>query len=495
MEALLKIEDLCLSFFGKEGSVQAVKGASLHVEPGETLALVGQSGCGKTALCRSVLMLHRRHARIESGKIFLCGREVSSLTERELDSMRGTDAAMIFQDPLSSLDPVMPVGRQIMEPMRFHQGVGRREAQRRAMELLERVGIDRPQERFRQYPHHFSGGMRQRAAIAVALAADPRLIIADEPTTALDPATEEKIMALLKSAAEESGRGMLFVTHDLRLAQRTADRVAVMKDGVILETGRTEELFLHPRHPYTRELVELAGGGVPRAADRAEQSDEKTDGAGDVRESEPAEPLVSVCNLTKTFWSGSRRSHTVLSDLSLTVARGEILGIAGTSGCGKSTLARCIMGLYEPDGGEIRFAEGCRKQMIFQDSASAFNPRMTLAEIIAEPLVIKKVRDKELLERRVREMMEQVELEWDLKDRQPYAVSGGQRQRAAIARALITDPDFIVADEPVSSLDLPIQFQIVKLLARLQRERNMSIMFITHDVPLIRGIADRIITL
>lgn len=263
-ESLLRVENLRLSFSGSGKKVEAVRDVSFTIFPGETLALVGESGCGKTALCRSILMLHNRHAEIEGGNIFLCGKKMNTLCERELESVRGTAAAMVFQDPMTALDPTVPIGRQIMEPMLLHRRVKKAEAAERAVRLLKQVGIDRAEERFRQYPHHFSGGMRQRAAIAIALSADPKLLIADEPTTALDPAVQDKIVDLLLRLCREKEKGLLFVTHDLGLARRAADRTAVMKDGVIVEMGKTEELFHSPRHPYTRKLAELAEHGKGR---------------------------------------------------------------------------------------------------------------------------------------------------------------------------------------------------------------------------------------
>ena len=485
---VLQIENLKLSFRSPEGRVPAVRGVSLSVRAGETLALVGESGCGKTALCRCILMLHNQHAEIEEGRILLCGRDVTSLSERELTGVRGKDAAMIFQDPMSSLNPTFSIGSQIMEPMRLHEKAGKAEAKERAAGLLRMVGIDMAEERFRQYPHHFSGGMRQRVAIAIALACDPKLIIADEPTTSLDHATQGKIMEVLTRLCRGEDKAMLFVTHDLGLAEDVADRIAVMKDGRIVETGSRQQIFEDPQHPYTQKLLGFARYGKGSSHFH-----------GHIKEAAPpeiaeAEPMLEVRDLSKSFRLGKRTVSTALRHFDLTVRKGEIVGIVGDSGCGKSTLARCIMGIYAPSGGEIRLAEGCRKQMIFQDSASAFNPRMTLEEIIAEPLVIKDRRgDKEALRQKVYAMMDQVGLEQELASRHPYDVSGGQRQRAAIARALITEPDFVIADEPISSLDVSIQSQIIHLLKKLHDERNLTMILIAHDLPMVEHVSDRIV--
>lgn len=487
MEHLLQIENLKLFFHGPDGRVPAVKGVDLAVDQGETLALVGESGCGKTALCRCILMLHSQHAEIEEGKIALSGMDVTRLSEKELESVRGREAAMIFQDPMSSLNPTFSIGSQIMEPMRVHEKISRAEAKEKALHLLEQVGIDEPEIRFRQYPHHFSGGMRQRVAIAIALACDPKLIIADEPTTSLDIATQERIMELLGRLCKGSDKAMLFVTHDLGLAEDVADRIAVMKDGLIVESGRTEELFQNPQHPYTQKLLGFAryGKGSSHFHGRIKEA-EAAPAAG--------KPMVQIEGLTKSFSLGRKRNHTVLKDFNLTIYQGEIVGIVGDSGCGKSTLARCIMDIHKPSAGRITLAEGCKKQMIFQDSASAFNPRMTLAQTIAEPLVIKnRSIDKNVLRDKVSDLMKQTGLEPELADRHPYDVSGGQRQRAAIARALITDPDFIIADEPISSLDVSIQSQIIHLLKKLHDERNLTMLLIAHDLPMVEHVSDRIV--
>lgn len=487
MEHLLQIENLKLSFHGPDGRVPAVRGVNLTVDKGETLALVGESGCGKTALCRCILMLHSQHAAIEAGKIALSGMDVTRLSEKELTSVRGREAAMIFQDPMSSLNPTFSIGSQIMEPMRVHQKISKAEAREKALHLLELVGIDQPGARFRQYPHHFSGGMRQRVAIAIALACDPKLIIADEPTTSLDTSTQSHIMDLLGRLCKGDDKGMIFVTHDLGLAENVADRIAVMQDGLIVESGRTEEIFDNPRHPYTQKLLGFVRYGKGSSHFH-----------GHIKEPEAAaehgEPMLKIEGLTKSFALGRKKNHTVLKDFDLTVYRGEIVGIVGDSGCGKSTLARCIMDIHKPSAGRIVLPAGCKKQMIFQDSASAFNPRMTLLQIIAEPLVIKnRSLDKAVLKEKVYDLMDQVGLARELADRHPYDVSGGQRQRAAIARALITDPDFIIADEPISSLDVSIQSQIIHLLKKLHDERNLTMILIAHDLPMVEHVSDRIV--
>lgn len=477
MEKVLIVNNLKLSFRGKEGKIQAVNGVSFEVNAGETLALVGESGCGKTALCRAIMMLHAKHAVIEDGSIVLCGKDVTSMDEKEMLNIRGKDVSMIFQDPMSSLDPTLPIGKQIMKPIRAEKKVARRQAVR----LMEKVGIGEAEDRFYQYPHQFSGGMRQRAAIAIALASEPRLIIADEPTTSLDTDNQDKIVKLLRTltSSKDGNRpyAVIFVTHDLTLAKRLADRVAVMKDGQIVEIGKTEKVLNNPEHQYTKELI----------ADIC-CSERRTESA------QYGEPVLEIKNLSKSFKLAVGKRLKVLDSFNLTVNRGEIVGIVGNSGCGKTTLARCIMDLQKYDSGEILSAENCKKQMIFQDSASAFNPRMKVFDIIAEPLVIKKCcKDKMETARRVYSAMEKVGLDLQLAQRFPYDISGGQRQRAAIARALITEPDLIIADEPVSSLDVSSQAQIITLLKQLQEEKNMTMIIIAHNPALLRRISSRIV--
>lgn len=513
MESILKIENLRLSFQGVHGTVQAVKGINLEIFPGERVALVGESGCGKTATCRAAMMLHSRHATVDSGHIYLCGQDVTTMTEAELTTLRGRGAAMVFQDPMSSLDPVFSVGRQIMEPILHHEKISKGEAKARAVSLLSRVGIENAEVRFHQYPHHFSGGMRQRVAIAIALACNPKLLICDEPTTALDVDAQGQIMQLLREVSREAGRGVLFVTHDLGLAREMADRIVVMKDGVIVESAATTELFANPKHAYTKELLHYARYGKSRSrihggtgekavsdAGAAVPSDAITDERSVTTAERSAEPLVEIRGLSQYFSLGKKHAHKVFEDFSLTIGEGEIIGMVGPSGCGKSTLARCLMGIQKPSSGTITFAPGCKKQMIFQDSVSAFNPRMNLFQIIAEPLRIscrkKGIRlDKTREAERVREMMELVGLSPELAERHPYDVSGGQRQRAAIARALITDPDFLIADEPITSLDVSLQAQIIRLLKDLCEKRHLTMLLIAHDLAMVEHISDRIVYL
>lgn len=545
---MLKINDLIVAFETERGELNAVKGVSLTLHPGETLALVGESGCGKTVLCKSMLKILCERGNIKQGEILLDGKNLVPLPEEEMLPYRGSEIAMVFQDPMTSLDPTMPVGEQIAEMAELAElrkaddNVLDRErcvnlaetrkkvrsaARERAIELMRLVEIDNPELRYGQMPHHFSGGMRQRIAIAIALAGQPRLLLADEPTTALDQDTQSQILALLKKIDIAT----IFITHDLSLVEDIADRVAIMQDGVIVESGPVTQVFNEPQHQYTRKLLGYLDYGKGRGHNHKH------------RILMPGEeipvPLVEIRDIKKYFPLGKNQVHKALDGFSLDIYKGEILGIVGPSGCGKSTLARCIMEMYPLTGGEIRFhnseasveAKDCTingqaypyrsssnwKHMIFQDSDSAFNPRMTIGEIIAEPMRIaeknksrglfrredkferttcqycKAWKEKMSMRDRVIDLMKQVELNPELIDRYPYEVSGGQRQRAAIARAISVDPELIVADEPISSLDISTQAQIVHLFRKLQEERNLTIVFIAHDLPMVNHISDRII--
>ena len=577
-EHILEVQDLQLAFFGANGRVEALHGVSLSVAAGEIVALVGESGSGKTALCRAVLGLHANHAVIEKGQILLAGRDVSALTEPEWCALRGRVASMVFQDPMSAFDPVYPIGAQIAEVLLLHperlaakelrtgqreasdkhhlqEGMAircrrkkqeqRRRAEAEAVALLGKLGFDEPQKRAKQYPHEFSGGMLQRAAIGLAMIAEPQLLIADEPTTALDIETQQEIMQLLRETCVRQGCSMLFVTHDLGLAEQIADRIVVMKDGLIVEEGQTEQIFTCPQHAYTKKLLGYAAygkgtshyHGLIGAAEQGPASTEPEVHGAAVQQDTAAEPevetgcaaaqqdtaaerkhapqpaaeasdtLLAVRGLSKSFPIDKHSRKKVLADVDLEIRRGEIVGLIGPSGIGKSTLARCIMGICAPDSGEVIVREGVRMQMIFQDSAAACNPHMTIEEIIAEPLVLQARQQqrvgaeavgklsKAALRERVLAVMQQVELAPELAARHPYDVSGGQRQRAAIARALMTEPDLIICDEPISSLDVSLQAEIIHLLKKLQEEHGLSLLVISHDLPMVEHISDRIVKL
>ena len=546
-ENILEVRELQLAFLGVNGRVEALRGVNLAVAAGEIVALVGESGSGKTALCRAALGLHANHAVIEHGGIWLAGQDTSNLTEKDWCALRGCVASMVFQDPMSAFDPVYPIGQQIAEVLLLHPACFTGSAEAETVALLAKLGFDEPARRARQYPHEFSGGMLQRAAIALAMIAKPRLLIADEPTTALDIETQQEIMALLRESCARQDCSMLFVTHDLGLAEQIADRIMVMKDGRIVEEGQSEQIFRDPQHAYTKKLLGYAaygkGGSHYHGRIRAAEQEEITQKETKQTAKKADDVLLSIRGLSKSFPLDKHTRKQVLHDVSLAIHRGEIVGLIGPSGVGKSTLARCIMGICAPDSGEMIVREGARIQMIFQDSAAAFNPHMTIAEIIAEPLVLQARRQrrtvvrrcfakaaagcdaadkhaagaghtdsadsadvqsctrivgkmsKAVLREKVLAVMRQAEIEPELADRYPYDVSGGQRQRAAIARALITEPDLIICDEPISSLDVSLQADIIHLLKKLQEERGLSLLLISHDLPMVEHISDRIVKL
>ena len=512
MSELLKINNLIVSFENPNGELTAVKGVSLHLDKGETLALVGESGCGKTVLCKSMLKILCDKGRIRQGEIMLGEENLILLTEEEMQARRGGEISMIFQDPMTSLDPAFSVGEQIAEVLRIHKGLDKAAAKAQAIRLMELVQIPDADKRYDQRPYQFSGGMRQRIVIAIALAAEPKLLLADEPTTALDEETQEEILRLLKEVQEKTGVAVLFITHDLSIVEDVADRVAIMKDGLLVEEGVVSEVFADPQHEYTKKLL----GYLDYKKNRGHHH--RGHGGG--------KPIVSVRGLNISYAIDKKYKNEVLKDFSMDIYEGEIVGLVGKSGCGKSTLARCIMGLERysdkrtdettssTDGSAdktITIVDNTNIQMIFQDTGAAFNDRMTVGEIIAEPLVVggqlgrnlarqkkscgtaTRKHSKAELRTVVERALQQVDLDSSFMDRKPYELSGGQRQRVAIARAIITNPDIIIADEPLTGLDVSTQAQIVHLFKKLSVENNMAILFITHDLPMVNHISDRVI--
>ena len=498
---LLRVRGLHTRFLTGRGVVHAVNGVSFSVRRGETLALVGESGCGKTVAMLSVLrLLAARRARVEADEVSFRGRDLLALGEKEMRGVRGAEIAMVFQDPRASLNPVLTVGRQLAEGLRVHRGLGRREARQRAVELLDAVRIPRPNERVHDYPHQFSGGMCQRVAIAMALACDPDLLIADEPTTALDVTVQAQILELVTELAAARRMSMIWISHDLGVVASLADRVAVMYAGSIVETARAGRLFDAPAHPYTRGLL----ASLPASGAGG------TEGAG-ARDTRP-KPLLEVTGLKKHFpvrrGVMQRRTGSVraVDGVSLRLHRGETLGLVGESGSGKTTVARMVLRLTRPTGGRIVFdgidlgqatatelrALRPRMQMIFQDSYSSLNPRRSVGRSIAEPLLQHTKRSRAERGERVAELMEVVGLEPGLASRMPHEFSGGQRQRVGIARALALRPDLVVCDEPISSLDISIQARIVKLLADIQERFGLAYLFISHDLRTVRQLCDRV---
>lgn len=487
--SLVEVTDLDVAF----GSLRAVDGLSFRLEPGAALALVGESGSGKSTVAGALLGLHRGTGARVGGSVHVAGTDVLGASDEELRRLRGAKAAMVFQDPLSSLDPYYAIGDQIAEVYRVHTRAPRRAARARAVEVLDRVGIPDAARRSRSRPHEFSGGMRQRALIAMALACEPELLVADEPTTALDVTVQAQILDLLHTLREETGMGLLLVTHDVGVAAESVDEVLVMRHGRAVEHGPVGTVLGAPAEPYTRELL----GAVPRVdAPRAgSQATEET--------------VLEAAGLRRVFGRG-KGAVTAVDDVSLTVRRGETLGIVGESGSGKTTLGRMLVGLLEPTAGEVRFdgravlGVNPAVQMVFQDPVSSLNPRRSVGESIADPLRARDMgipplergrergRDEERIRGRVKELLERVGLEEAHYDRYPHEFSGGQRQRVGIARALAADPRVIVCDEPVSALDVTTQAQVVALLGELQRELGLALVFVAHDLAVVRQVSDRV---
>ncbi|MBO4255359.1 dipeptide ABC transporter ATP-binding protein [Streptomyces griseorubiginosus] len=497
--SLVQVTDLTVEF----GDLRAVDGLSFTLAHGAALALVGESGSGKSTVASALLGLHRGTGARVGGTVEVAGVDVRTAPDEELRRLRGAKAAMVFQDPLSSLDPYYAIGDQIAEVYRVHTRVSRRAARARAVEVLDRVGIPDARRRSRSRPHEFSGGMRQRALIAMALSCEPDLLIADEPTTALDVTVQAQILDLLHTLREETGMGLLLVTHDVGVAAESVDEVLVMRHGRVVEHGPVADVLGAPAETYTRKLL----AAVPRVdAPRAEfparevrggASPEGRTQAGPDVPSSTEDVVLEAVGLRREFGRG-KRAFTAVDDVSLTVRRGETLGIVGESGSGKTTLGRMLVGLLEPTAGEVRDDGHARVgvnpavQMVFQDPVSSLNPRRSVGESIADPLRARGERDEVRIRGRVTELLERVGLEGAHYDRYPHEFSGGQRQRVGIARALAADPRVIVCDEPVSALDVTTQAQVVALLAELQRELGLALVFVAHDLAVVRQVSDRV---
>ena len=513
MEPVLSVADLRVSF-GSAGSwTTVVHGVSFDVHAGSTVALVGESGSGKSVTALSIMrLLPDETCRIE-GTIAFNGRRLLDLSEREMESVRGNQVAMIFQEPMTSLNPTMPVGRQIAEALMAHSLMSRNAAKKAAIRLLERVRIPAATARYDDFPHLLSGGMRQRVMIAMALACKPKLLIADEPTTALDVTVQAQILDLLRDLQAEEGLGILFITHDMGVVAEIADRMVVMLRGRTVEHGETAEVFASPSHAYTRRLlaaVPKIGSSRPAAPPAAGTA--KGEPAAPTATAVPRSPILAVRDLSKLFDIRKGllnrlqgRVHAV-DGVSFTIERGETLALVGESGCGKSTTGRCIAGLIQPSSGSIMLdgqemvAAGAaamagmrrRMQMVFQDPYSSLNPRMRIGESIAEPLVVEGSRPQVAIRERVGDLLKAVGLDAEMRDRFPHEFSGGQRQRICIARALALEPELIVADEAVSALDVTIKTQIINLLLDLQQKLNLSLLFISHDMAVVERISHRV---
>ena len=582
---LLDIRDLHTDIEIRSGVVHALSGVDLHVNPGETLGIVGESGSGKTMTALSLMGLLPQGGSVSSGQIILDGQDLTKLALKEKRKLRGTKVGMIFQDPLTSLNPTMKIGLQVCEPLRVHKKLSKKEALERAVEILKRVGMPRPEVVINNYPHQLSGGMRQRVMIAMALVCKPRILIADEPTTALDVTTQMQILDLIDELRDEYQMGVILITHDLGVVAGHTDRVAVMYAGRIVETAPTKTLFTEPKHRYTSSLMAalperaLAAGtklfsipGAPpsltnlpvgcRFASRClwagaecvdrypdlsgegfhtyscfhpvQEGDEspaelqaKLEGSAPIDEAvaEPGaqvvygevedtdEVLLDVKEASREYASSGsgflKRDKGVVSAVdrvSITLKKGETYGLVGESGCGKSTMGRLIAGLEPPSGGAIELGgrdlatlkgrDAVRihrdVQMMFQDSYAAMDPRMRIDQILAEPMSIQKTGNTRQIAARIMEIIEQVGLTEEILDRYPHEFSGGQLQRIGFARSLTLAPDLIVADEPVSALDVSVQAQVLNLMKDLQAELGLSYLFISHDLAVVQYMADRI---
>jgi peptide/nickel transport system ATP-binding protein len=494
-DPVLRVDDLHITFRIENRLVEAVKGISFDVHPGEVLALVGESGSGKSVTARAILNLLPPTATT-SGRVLLSGQNTLEMPHNELRQIRGRAASMIFQEPAAALDPVLRIGEQLVETLRVHETISRRAAHVRSIELLRMVGIPEPENRVRAYPHQLSGGQLQRVMIAMAIAMQPPLLIADEPTTALDVTVQASILGLLRTLRDTMGTSILLISHNMGVVADLADRMVVMYRGDLVEEGPVEQVFAAPARDYTRKLL----ASVPRIYDGSARNVSTTV----VKEDAPALELRDV-SVTYRGGIGRPPVHAVRG-VSLSVNQGEIVGLVGESGSGKSTLTRSILGLLKPSSGTVHTLGsdpyGASKSelvrirrdigMVFQDPRGSLNPRMTLEDGIAEPMVIQRLGTKQERRERVRELLESVELPADSASRYPHQLSGGQRQRACIARALILKPKILVADEPTSALDVSVQAAILKLLKQLQAEYNFACLFITHDLAVVGTLAHKV---
>lgn len=495
--SLLDIRDLHICLPEGADRAYAVEAVNLDLAPNEILCIVGESGSGKSLTARAVMgLLPKPHVRVVDGAIRFSQEDLVTVSDNRMREIRGSDISMIFQEPMTALNPVMTIGNQIDEVFRFHVSMRRKERRARALALLKDVQLPDPKHIMQAYPHELSGGQRQRAMIAMALALDPKVLIADEPTTALDVTTQAQILKLIKEMQAAHNTGVLFITHDFGVVADIADRVAVMQSGKVVETGTADEVLNNPQHPYTRALI----AAVPSLAPRPPRK-------------QSTEAVLKIEGLTKTYRSGGGffglggKERTVLaaSDVTLELRRGETLGIVGESGSGKSTVARCILRLNDADEGKILLNDidlrpldraamrphRANIQMVFQDPFASLNPRTRVGRIVSQGPIIQGVSQKDA-EARARELLSIVGLDERAFERYPHEFSGGQRQRIGIARALALNPEVLVADEPVSALDVSIQAQILKLLDEIRERMTLSMVFITHDLRVAAQVCDRL---
>ncbi|MCV6574372.1 MAG: ABC transporter ATP-binding protein [Cohaesibacter sp.] len=524
---LLDIKNMRVEFPGRHGVFTSVDDVSLTVAEGEILGLVGESGAGKSTVGNAIMGLLQPPGKMVQGEVILHGERIDQLSKSDYRSIRGKRVAMIFQDPMTSLNPIETIEYQLVETILTHLDISREEAKKRAVDLLDQVGIPDPHIRIKQYPHQFSGGMRQRVVIALALCVEPELIIADEPTTALDVTIQAQILQLIKDLCRNRNLGVILVTHDMGVIAETADRVAVMYRGRLIEMGDTDQIMHDPKEPYTRSLIAAVPPSNKKINRFPKVAIEESDGnalqnfdlqghwlgQGDAFDTSHSN-LLEIENLNKrfviqdAFFKRNRKYLDAIKDISFNVKAGETFGLVGESGSGKSTVARVITGIHTANGGSMRFAgmdltgdvsakqkSQVRRdiQMVFQDPYSSLNGRMKVGSIIAEPMIVNKLTSgKEERTEIVMDLLELVGLGKEAARKYPHEFSGGQRQRISIARALATRPRFLICDEPTSALDVSIQAQILNLLKDLQEELKLTLLFISHDLPVIRQMCDRI---
>lgn len=568
MERILSVDDLHISFDTYDGEVRAVRGVTFDLYKGETLAIVGESGSGKSVMSKSIMgLIPKPSGRVVKGTIKYQNRDITKISNKELRELRGSEVSIIFQDPMTSLNPTMTINNQIMEGILAHQKITKKEAEKKVVSLLDLVGITNAADRVKQYPHQFSGGMQQRVVIAMALACNPAILIADEPTTALDVTVQAQVLELLKDIQKKMDTSIIFITHDLGVVANIADRVAVMYAGKVVEIGKTDEVFYNPQHPYTKGLLaampdltidqeelKTIPGSPPNLLypppgdafslrnehalkidflhdppmfkvtethsaatwllhDKASKVTKEIEGKQSVKKAISdqmpkkeigKEKLLEVKELKQHFKGGKNSVIKAVDGVSFDIYEGETFGLVGESGCGKSTTGRTLVRLYDATSGEVYFkgVDIHKKntlnlnkdiQMIFQDPYSSLNPRWTVADIIAEGMDIHGLyTSKANRMEKVYELLKTVGLAEEHANRYPHEFSGGQRQRIGIARALAVDPKFIIADEPISALDVSIQAQITNLLKKLQKEKNLTYLFIAHDLSMVKYISDRV---
>lgn len=503
---MLSIKDLAVGFRTRRGEVNAVRGVSFELAKGETLGIVGESGSGKSVTSYALMRILDAGGRIKAGEVTYGGVDLRRASEREMRDIRGREISMIFQNPRAALNPIRKVGRQIEDVLIRHARASRQNAREKAIEALEAVKIRDAEARYEAYPFELSGGMCQRIVIAIALACDPRLLIADEPTTGLDITTQKAVMDLVLELIRARGMSAILITHDLGLAAQYCDRIVVMKDGEIVEQGAPAEMFSAPRHPYTRMLVDATprqGESIRNLLPAEARTPLPDHRPGD-------EPLVEVRNLTKTYQGKSGPVHAV-KDVSFTINRGQSVGLVGESGCGKSTTSSMLVRLMDPTSGEIvfdgqdlaktpakRFARDPRRsdiQMVFQDATDSLNPRHTSRQSIAEPLKGLAGMRGGALGARIEELADLVGLPRPLLDRFPHQLSGGQKARVGIARAISVNPKFLILDEPTAALDVSIQAVVLNLLVDLRAQLGMSYLFVSHDLHVVRLLCDHVIVM